>query len=292
MPSWSVSLSLTHHTRHTRHQRTTQTGYTVDRRVVSTRRKKDPCCHQTGETYGKDHTVDLDSLSIFIYRLPLSRSPRGASLSRRLSLSICHLSLSSLWVVSLRSPSKSDSSTGPFFSLSRSGFFSLSPSLSISRTFVARFKKRRDKTKQAATRASAHTLRARENPPAAPDRLLSFSRSIESQQRRSNTRAPAKRASTSATRRVSKAARTLDKKAAHSEQSTTHTPHDAIRKRESASSSGSSSNNYYTTTTLYATTSRWPSRGACRACETKRVRHYFHATSRKGHRGPAPGATV
>ena len=172
MPSWSVSLSLTHHTRHTRHQRTTQTGYTVDRRVVSTRRKKDPCCHQTGETYGKDHTVDLDSLSIFIYRLPLSRSPRGASLSRRLSLSICHLSLSSLWVVSLRSPSKSDSSTGPFFSLSRSGFFSLSLSLDLSDVCRA-FQKGRDKTKTGGdSRFCTHSAPAKTRPPLRIDFFL------------------------------------------------------------------------------------------------------------------------
>ena len=174
VPSWSVSLSLTHHTRHTRHQRTTKRGTpSTDASFRPAERKIRVAIRQARLTKKTTPSISIVPLSLSI--VFLSRVLRGErpfrDVSRFRSLVI---SLSSLWVVSLRSPSKSDSSTGPFFSLSRSGFFSLSLSLSRSIGRLSRVSKR-DETKQNRRRLAllhTHSAPAKTRPPLRIDFFL------------------------------------------------------------------------------------------------------------------------
>lgn len=171
MPSWSVSLSLTHHTRHTRHQRTTKRGTpSTDASFRPAERKIRVAIRQARLTEKTTPSISIVSLSLSI--VFLSRVLRGERPFRDVSRFRSVISLSSLWVVSLRSPSKSDSSTGPFFSLSRSGFFSLSLSLDLSDVCRA-FQKGRDKTKTGGdSRFCTHSAPAKTRPPLRIDFFL------------------------------------------------------------------------------------------------------------------------
>ena len=171
MPSWSVSLSLTHHTRHTRHQRTTKRGTpSTDASFRPAERKIRVAIRQARPT--EKTTPSISIVSLLIYRLPLSRSPRGASLSRRLSLSICHLSLFTLGRQSSEPEQVGFVDRSIFLCLSIGVFLSLSRSRSLGRLSRVSKGTGQNKNRRRLALLHTHSAPAKTRPPLRIDFFL------------------------------------------------------------------------------------------------------------------------
>ena len=162
MPSWSVSLSLTHHTRHTRHQRTTKRGTpSTDASLRPAERKIRVAIRQARLTEKTTPSISIVSLSSSIVFLSRAFSEGSVPFETSLAFDLSSLSLFTLGRQSSEPEQVGFVDRSIFLSLSIGVFLSLSLALDLSDVCRAFQKETRQNKTGGDSRFCTHTPRPR-----------------------------------------------------------------------------------------------------------------------------------